>query len=63
MNIVKEQCMKTWMALAMVLLLAGCASKRAVPVDCERRLSPINVPAVIEDPVTSEPEAPEESES
>jgi hypothetical protein len=63
MSVVKEQCMKAWMTLAMVALLVGCASKRAVPVDCERRLSPINVPAVIEDPVTSEPQAPEEPES
>lgn len=55
--------MKTWMALAMVALLAGCASKRAVPVDCERRLSPINVPAVIPDPVMAEPQAPEAPES
>jgi hypothetical protein len=63
MSIVKEQCMKAWMALAMVALLAGCASKRAVPVDCERRLSPINVPAVIADPVTDEPLEPEAPES
>lgn len=55
--------MKAWMALAMVALLAGCASKRAVPVDCERRLSPINVPAVTADPVTGEPLAPEAPES
>lgn len=55
--------MKAWMALAMVALLAGCASKRAVPVDCERRLSPINVPAVIADPVTGELQAPEAPES
>jgi hypothetical protein len=63
MSIVKEQCMKAWMAFAMVALLAGCASKRAVPVDCERRLSPINVPALIADPVTGEPKAPEEPQS
>lgn len=55
--------MKTWGALAMLALLAGCASKRAVPVDCERRLSPINVPAVIADPVTGEPQEPEAPES
>jgi uncharacterized protein involved in high-affinity Fe2+ transport len=63
MSIVKEQCMKAWMALAMVALLAGCASKRAVPVDCERRLSPINVPAVIADPVAGEPQASEAPDS
>lgn len=54
--------MKAWMTFAMVALLSGCASKRAVPVDCERRLSPINVPAAIADPVAVEPwvsEAPE----
>lgn len=55
--------MKAWMVLAMVALLAGCASKRAVPVDCDRRLSPINVPAVIADSVTGEPRAPEASEA
>jgi hypothetical protein len=63
MSIVKEQCMKAWMALAMLLLLAACASKRAVPVDCERRLSPINVPSAIVDPVTGEPQTPEAPES
>ena len=63
MSLVKEKRMKAWMALAMVALITGCASKRAVPVDCERRLSPINVPAVIADPVTGEPRAPEAPES
>lgn len=53
--------MKAWMLLAMVVVLGGCASKRAVPVDCDRRLSPINVPATIEDSVTGEPKVPEES--
>lgn len=55
--------MKAWMALAMVALLAGCASNQAVPADCERRLAPINVPALIADPVIGEPKAPEEPES
>ncbi|MDY6949837.1 MAG: hypothetical protein SXG53_29540 [Pseudomonadota bacterium] len=63
MSVIKEQGMKAWMAWAMVAFLAGCASKRAVPVDCGRRLSPINVPAVIVDPVTSEPRAPEAPEA
>lgn len=53
--------MNAWMLLAMGVVLAGCASKRAVPVDCDRRLSPINVPAMIEDPVTDEPQVLEES--
>jgi uncharacterized lipoprotein YmbA len=53
--------MKAWMVVAMVVVLAGCASKRAVPVDCDRRLSPINVPAVTQDPVADEPQVPEES--
>jgi len=55
--------MKAWMALAIVALLAGCASKWAVPVDCDRRLSPINLPAAIVDPVTGEPQTPEVPES
>jgi len=55
--------MKTWMALVMVALLAGCATKRAVPVDCERRLSPINVPAAIAHPVAVEPQVSESPES
>jgi hypothetical protein len=59
----KEQCMKAWTTLVMVALLAGCASKRAVPVDCGRRLSPINVPAVIADPVKDEAQAPEVPQS
>jgi hypothetical protein len=63
MSIVKEQCMKAWLALAMVLQLAACASKRAEPVDCERRLSPINIPTAIVDPVTGEPRTPEAPES
>jgi uncharacterized protein involved in high-affinity Fe2+ transport len=63
MNIVMEQCMKAWMLLAIVALVAGCASKRAVPVECGRRLSPINVPAVIADPVTGEPQGQEAPES
>lgn len=63
MNIVKRPRMNTWIASVMVVLLAGCASKRAVPVDCERRLSPINVPAVIADPLPGEAEMPEGSES
>lgn len=63
MSIDKEQCMKAWIALVMVALLAACASKRAVPVDCERRLSPINVPAAIADPLTGEPQPAGESES
>lgn len=53
--------MKAWIVLAIVVVIAGCASKRAIPVDCERRLSPINVPAMIEDPVRGEPQVPEES--
>ena len=55
--------MKACMALVMVVVLVGCASKRAVPVDCQRRLSPINVPAVITDPVSGEPQATETPES
>ena len=63
MSIAKEKCMKACMALVMVVVLVGCASKRAVPVDCQRRLSPINVPAVITDPVSGEPQATETPES
>lgn len=55
--------MKVYTALVMLVVLAGCASKRAVPVDCQRRLSPINVPAAIADPVTGEPQAAETPES
>jgi hypothetical protein len=55
--------MKAWITFAMVMLLAGCASKRAAPVDCERRLSPINVPAVIADPIVREPQAQEVPQS
>ena len=55
--------MKAWMALATVILFAGCASKGAVPVDCERRLSPINVPALIADPVADESQAPKVPQS
>jgi len=55
--------MKAWLAVAIMALLAGCASKRAVPVDCQRRLSPINVPAVIADPETGEPQATEAPQS
>jgi hypothetical protein len=63
MSVIKEQCMNVWMTLAIVALLAGCASKRAVPVDCGRRLSPINVPAAIADPVKDESQAPEMPQS
>lgn len=55
--------MNAWKVLAMLVVLAGCASNRAMPVDCERRLSPINVPAVIADPETGGSEAPEAPES
>jgi len=63
MRIVERQCKRAWIALAMTGLLAACASKRAVPVDCERRLSPINFPAVIADPAIDELQVPEAPES
>jgi hypothetical protein len=43
--------MRAWTVLAMTVLLTACASKRTVPVDCDRRLVPINAPAVMADPV------------
>lgn len=55
--------MNTWMALAMVALLAGCATKSAVPVNCEQRLSPINFPAAIADPIAVEPQVSESPKS
>ncbi len=63
MSLIQEDRMKEWMVLAIVALIAGCASKRAVPVDCARRLSPINVPALIADPVTGELQEPEVPQS
>lgn len=63
MYIVERQCKRAWIALAVTGLLAACASKRAVPVNCERHLSPINVPAVIADPATDELQVPEASGS
>jgi hypothetical protein len=51
--------MKVWIACVGAALLAGCASRHAVKVDCGRHLVPINVfPAGrIEHGSTTEPHA------
>jgi hypothetical protein len=37
--------MKTFVVLLLTVLMAACGGKRALRVDCERRLVPINMPA------------------